>query len=179
MAKPSLKRATIEGIQTEGAFAMDKWGQENVLTKKVNKRTSKKNPTCGTACCIAGHVVAAARRMGMPVLTPKKIALAWQLYYAELDGKTLTKKQEELVSRVQKWNEDGSTIAVIARDAWAQAYGKKDAARLDFYGQTLEDNEDSPSQDLEYVTPESAVNHIRHNTPLEAVEPAEDPEENI
>lgn len=50
-----LKEETIKGILEEGAFNMGSWGSpEHVSTGKVD---------CGTACCIAGHIVAAAARL--------------------------------------------------------------------------------------------------------------------
>lgn len=54
-----LKQETINGILQEGAFDMSDFGcMLQLETGKVG---------CGSACCIAGHIVAAAVRLDIPL----------------------------------------------------------------------------------------------------------------
>jgi hypothetical protein len=171
MAKPSLKRETIKGIQTENAFNMAKFGDVNELTRKKGIPTQKNG--CGTACCVAGHIVAAAKRLGLPMLTPKQADRAAELAEARrFYGKTLTPTQAKLADRClddKSAGEEGlevDDVAVIARDVWASQYGKAAAEKLDFFGRTVT----TDLYDLENVTAESAVEHLRTGAPLEVQE---------
>jgi hypothetical protein len=56
-----LREETIKGLRAEGAFDMDYYGQIESLVE--NK--------CGTACCLAGHIVAAAARLGITIDIPE------------------------------------------------------------------------------------------------------------
>jgi hypothetical protein len=90
-----LKQTVIDNIRAEG-FDMEYFGALDDL-----KRGEVKG--CGTACCIAGHIVAAAARLKLT--TP---------------------------GRKQHYMEDLSTVDVLARQIWADQYGQGQADRLCF-----------------------------------------------
>jgi hypothetical protein len=137
--KPSLKRETIKGILTENAFNMSRFGDAKELTRKKGIPTQKNG--CGTACCIAGHIVSAAKRLDLPMLTPA---------------------QTKLADRVVEHDTDCDPVAIMAREVWAQQYGSEAARKLDFYANSVDD-----IHTMEHITAESAVAHIRTGAPLE------------
>jgi hypothetical protein len=104
MKKKSLKAETIKGILTEDAFDMLTWEYLGRLRKM---KKSIPGADCGSPCCIAGHIVAAAARLGMRL--PSKEA------YRKVHGRPLGVKE-------------------AAKFLWAQQYGEAEANRLDFYG---------------------------------------------
>lgn len=166
--KPSLKRETVKGILTEEAFNMASFGDAEELTRKKGIPTQKGG--CGTACCIAGHIVSAGRRLGLPMLTRAQATRACELREAiDYQGGPVTPAQKKLADRVlrdqsvENGDHEVDDVAIIARDPWASQYGKEEAERLDFYGRTI-----NYSHDLEDVTAKSAVAHLRKGTPLEA-----------
>lgn len=136
--KPSLKAETIKGILTEGAFDMSHFGN---LDELVRLKKTVPNNSCGTACCIAGHIVAAGTRLGIKA-ERGRIA-------AEYNKKNNFSRAEGLrASEVE--------VEEVAKDMWSRIYGKASAERLDFYGYFSENGDD-----LKQVTPEEAVAHLR------------------
>lgn len=129
--KPSLKRETIKGILTEGAFDMEKWGSPALVTKRSAHNLDDIHESCGTACCIAGHIVAAASRLKLP--KPK-----------ELRGQDLKTLHN----------------VTAARAYWAEAYGQKSADRLLFYSSQINEVK-MGRYSFDRVTPEDAVEHLR------------------
>lgn len=96
-----LKQKVIENIQKEGALDMDFYGHlPNLLAG---------NPTdirCGTACCLAGHIVAAAAQL--------KVGISMDYMLTYVSGY------------------DYRDVPDLARKIWAEQYGYDDAIRLDF-----------------------------------------------
>jgi hypothetical protein len=158
--KPSLKRETIKGILTENAFNMSRFGDAKELTRKKGIPTQKNG--CGTACCIAGHIVSAAKRLDLPMLTPAQAIRAELLAYRRSYGVKLTAAQTKLADRVVEHDTDCDPVAIMAREVWAQQYGSEAARKLDFYANSVDD-----IHTMEHITAESAVAHIRTGAPLE------------
>lgn len=63
-----LKQRVIENIQKEGAFDMDYYGHLSELL--AGEPGSQE---CGTACCLAGHIVAAAAQLELSIPDPNSI----------------------------------------------------------------------------------------------------------
>lgn len=57
-----LKQRVIENIQKEGAFDMNYYG--HLLELLAGEPGSQE---CGTACCLAGHIVAAAAQLELSI----------------------------------------------------------------------------------------------------------------
>jgi hypothetical protein len=60
-----LKQRVIENIRKEGAFDMDYYGSFEKLASG-----NPEDVDCGTACCLAGHIVAAAAQLGLSIPEP-------------------------------------------------------------------------------------------------------------
>lgn len=130
----SLKRETTRGILTEGAFDMGRFGELNKLTgSTIIPGTKATVKSCHTPVCMAGHIVAAAKRCRIRI--PK------------LDECYVLDSQDGY----------GNDVALVARQIWANVYGEEDAKRLDFYGERISTNR----MDFDDVTPQVAVDHIR------------------
>jgi hypothetical protein len=108
-----LKQKVIENIRKEG-FDMGYWGSFDEVSKGHII-----NGDCGTACCIAGHIVAAAAQLNLPIP----------------------------VGGIYSY----SKVQYAARALWADSYGGEEADRLEF---------DSEWGELEYVTPQDAIDHL-------------------
>lgn len=154
----TLKEETIKGILAEGAFEMSNFGYlDDIRTR--NHRGRKK--FCGTACCVAGHIVAAARRLDRDVLTEKQVSEKENDWYAS--GGYFSERTPPagvVVITRHGWEDP---VAVAARAVWARAYGKESAAKLDFYAQGPEMVD--YGHDLENVPASAAVEHLNNITP--------------
>jgi hypothetical protein len=105
-----LREHVADRILTEEAFNMRNFGMLNDLKFP--------NPaTCGSACCIAGHIITGAAELGIPLQIE-------------------TESPFNLRS-------DFRDVACVARRIWADAYGIEEANRLEFdehgWGLDLED----------------------------------------
>lgn len=120
-----LKQQTVRRILTEGKFDMHRYGNVDELVI----------PKCGTACCIAGNIIAAAADLGLPIP----------------DG-------YGFISKVHLDNCRTSRASAVARELWAQYYGSEEAERLQF-------EEDGWGWHLNDVTPEEAVAHVLGGDP--------------
>lgn len=96
-----LKQKVIENIQKEGALDMDYYGHLPYLLTG-----DPRDAGCGTACCLAGHIVAAAAQL--------KVGLSMDYLLAHTSGY------------------DYRDVPLIARKIWTEQYGLKEANRLDF-----------------------------------------------
>lgn len=117
----TLKEETIKGILAEGAFDMSEFGDDT----EIKKRNRGKKTFCGTSCCVAGHIVAAAARLKRKIPTKTQLRDAQEHYC-----------QENYVYPAPFITTDVGTeddTAMAARAIWARSYGKDSAANLDFY----------------------------------------------
>lgn len=130
--KPSLKREVVKGLQAEGALNMLEFGNYKRLSKLRKKLPGEKN--CHTACCLAGHIIAAAARLDLPIPTGRDV--------------------KRTVSKDERGYPDWAPEARIARVLWAEAYGEKESKRLQFVS-------GSNILRMSQVTPEQAVAHVR------------------
>jgi hypothetical protein len=105
-------------------------------------------PICGTACCVAGNIAVAARELGFtpgpnpynPKLvedTPDFARRVWRETYGANAGSLL----DFFNDHGQDYDEDGREVGGFAHDA------------------------DGCRKDLEDVTPEEAVAHVRSTLP--------------
>lgn len=137
-----LKQATIESISTEGAFDMADFGNVAELVE----------PSCNTACCIAGHIVHAAAKLGMHVPFQFKGPYGEDLFDAA--------KYQVAKHTLGLTSYDYNPTARTARALWAQVYGAAEADRLEF--------DDGWRTSFEDVTPAHAIAHLNGQTPDEA-----------
>lgn len=128
----SLKQEVIKGLKTEDALNMADFGYFEEL------RTARSIPgsarSCHTACCLAGHIVAAAKRIGMPIPTSRQLR--------DVPGGT-----DEF------GHVDYERVPKAARALWASVYGQKSARKLAFYPIS--------GRNLHSVKPEEVVAHVR------------------
>lgn len=136
-----LKAKTIESILLEDQFDMANFGSVQNLTQ----------PHCGTACCIAGHIVHAASQLGMEL----PFAYKGPEGYIEFDQPAY-----KAFSIAENLEYDYHPTAKTARVLWAKVYGVTEANRLEF--------DEGWTSDLQEVTPEQAVAHLSGATPDEA-----------
>lgn len=141
----TLKEETIKGIQAEGKFDMSNFGEFTDLKKRSNM--------CGTACCIAGHIVAAAARLGREL---PKVRDCEERYDRKTDRYKISKLAENLEQKGIE-SED-SPVPDAARLVWARAYGKESANALDFYARG--EDFSNPGFTLSNVPPEEAIAHL-------------------
>lgn len=133
MAK-SLKREVVKALKIESAVDMSEFG--NLPGLRRTKKLPKPAEGCGTACCLAGHIVLAASRLRMPIPRQK-----------QLSG----------IMRRDRFGElDCDDVAIAARHIWAQAYGENAAQRLDFYR-----SPGSFRTSLSTVPAQDVINHVR------------------
>lgn len=142
----TLKSETLKGLQQDQAFDMSNFGEACDLVKK-NKR--RKN-YCGTASCVAGHIVAAGARLGRKV--PKEL-LKDQAY--DKHGNYIGDPGRELMLKLGLSDDGSDPVARTARFLWARSYGKESANKLDFYAERF-----APGEDLRDVTPAQAIEHL-------------------
>lgn len=112
----TLKEETIKGLQNDKAFNMAEFGDACAIAKKNRRRKNY----CGTASCVAGHILAAGARLGRKV--PKE--LLTEFHYGP--KAILYEKGEMLMSKLGLWH-NGDPTARAARFLWARAYGKDSA----------------------------------------------------
>lgn len=147
----TLKEETIKGILAEGAFDMSNFGDDQEI-KRANRGKKK---FCGTACCVAGHIVAAAARLGRKIPTTAELVQAQEYYYAS----GTRQYPSPFITKPEVGTEDSTALA--ARVVWARAYGKESASKLDFYAQDEEmATHNTYLSDLEDVPASAAVAHL-------------------
>lgn len=149
----TLKEETIRGIKAEGAFDMSKFG--GYAEHKENNRNRKNY--CGTACCLAGHIVAAARRLGRDLPNAKELE---ERYIARTETYVDPYKQ---IFQEKGLRDDYEAVPRAARLAWARSYGIKSANELDFYaeGPEMETRDKFGNYvGMSQVPPEAAINHL-------------------
>lgn len=143
----TLKEETIKGLQNDKAFNMATFGTACTIIKKNKGRKNY----CGTASCIAGHIVAAAARLGRKV--PEEVLAEY--------GHSPTKddlyfKGTDLMNKLGLDDDSGTPTARAARYIWARSYGAYKANELDFYA-----NNFAPNCDLEDITAEQAIEYLK------------------
>ena len=138
----TLKEETIAGLQQEGKYDQSDFGNYE------QQRRSKKH--CGTSCCIAGHIVAAAARLGRKL--PKKSEL--ESKYDPITCKYIEPAKSALEAKGLKF--DDNETAQAARLVWARAYGVKSANELDFYSEGPELRQ----YDMMHTPPSAAITHL-------------------
>lgn len=141
----TLKQETIKGLQNDKAFNMAEFGDACEIAKK---NRSRKN-YCGTASCVAGHILAAGARLGRKV--PKELLTDFD-YGAKA---ILYKKGSQLMEKLGL-SDNGDPTARAARFLWARSYGKESANKLDFYGEDF-----APHTDLDDITAPQAIEHLK------------------
>lgn len=127
-----LKQQTVKRILTEGKFNMFRFG--NIYELAI--------PKCATACCIAGNIVAAAADLNLPI--PDGTGFISKLHR---DGR---ERYGILVGE--------NKTAAIARELWANHYGRDEAERLQF-------EEDGWGWYMGQVTPAEAAAHVLGQAP--------------
>lgn len=138
----TLKEETIKGLTQEGKFNMCEFGDYK------KQRRSTKN--CGTACCLAGHIVSAAARLGRALPKPSELTEK----YDPASGSFTEPARESFQKKGLRY--DDNETAMAARLVWARSYGVKSANALDFYAESPEMFDYPMSQ----VPPTAAIVHL-------------------
>jgi hypothetical protein len=155
----TLKQETIRGLSTKGSFKMSTFGWIRRLLKLksipgTRDRKLKDPYSCGTACCGAGHIVAAATRLDRKLnmreidaeYTRRQLCPPKQLIYADD------------TDPYNKYVDNESEVARAARVHWARSYGNQEARRLGFTSAEW-------GEDLDGVTPEMYIAHLEGSKP--------------
>lgn len=132
----TLKDETIKGIQAEGQYNQADFGYY------ADHQTGQ----CNTPTCIAGHIVAAAARLG------RKLP----------DGEFLDSNDANAVFKAKGLTDDGDDTPRAARLLWARAYGKNSANELDFYAHSddMYKAYKDAGWDMRSIPPSVAINHL-------------------
>lgn len=141
----TLKEETIRGLRNDKAFNMAEFGDACEIARKNRRRKNY----CGTASCVAGHILAAGARLGRKV--PKELLTDFD-YGAKA---ILYEKGGQLMGELGL-DDTGDATARAARFLWACAYGKESANKLDFYGEDF-----APHTDLDDITAPQAIAHLK------------------
>lgn len=120
-----LKQKVIENIQKEGALNMDYYGHLPYLLNGDPRDVS-----CGTACCLAGHIVAAAAQLNL-----LNVSAEFMSGYNYKD------------------------VPNLARKIWGDHYGVNDANRLDFIGGWGNLNEATAEEVVDHINGAAPVYH--------------------
>ncbi len=142
----TLKQEVIKALENDKNFDMSTFGEACDLVKNNKKRKNY----CGTASCIAGHIVAAGARLGRTV---PKILLKNDGY--DKKGNHIGDPGAELMSRLGLNDYGTDPVARCARVLWARAYGKESANKLDFFADKF-----AQGAALIDVTPQQAIDHL-------------------
>lgn len=118
---------------------IDRLQSENMLHMQYFSNLRELKNSCKTACCIAGHIVAAAYELNIRV--PATSTSYPPIGDADYDG------------------ERHHPVAAAARAVWASQYGKEEANRLRF-------TEDGWGSEIQDVTAEEAIAHLNGSEPV-------------
>ena len=140
----TLKEETIKGLEKDKTFNMSNFGEAKDI---FSKNKGRKN-YCGTASCVAGHIVAAGARLGRKV--PKELLLA----PFDKNGNYKGEPADQLMTKLGLIH-TGDPTAATARYLWARSYGRERANKLDFYAETF-----AEGKNLDDVTPAEAIQHL-------------------